>query len=401
MLERAEVVAVSPLKGAEGPCRHFGLCGGCASQDVAYGEQLREKEARVRAVTAPFSPGRFEPIRPSPDVFYFRNKMEFAFWPLGAGRAALGLREKGAFDRVVDVDDCRLLSPETPRLLETVRRWAERERVPAYHLKTRAGFLRYLAVREGKNTGERMVHLVSSAAEPPAGWKESFVAALRGAGVRIDTAVWSVNETPADVAYGQRAETLFGSGAITESLAGRVFRVSPTAFFQTNTRGAEILYKIIEDRLAPGGETLFDLYCGSGTIGLFCASRFRRVVGVELHAPAVADAKANAEAQGARHAEFHAMDAARIPQDPAFAGLWRSDARAVVDPPRAGLHGPLRRLLRDSPLDRWVYVSCNPDALAKDLPVLADSYVVESVEPVDLFPHTAHVEAVVTLRRKK
>jgi 23S rRNA (uracil1939-C5)-methyltransferase len=400
-----------------------GACGGCATQDVPYAEQLAAKEARVRAVLAPFSPGRFAPIRPSPEPFYFRNKMEFAFhgashgpgFPsapavapdrrMGSdgahagGNVVLGLRERGAFDRVVDLQDCRLLSPETPVLLEAVRRWAEREGVPAYRSKARAGFLRYLVLREGKNTGQRMVHLVTAPGEPAAGWKESFLGALKETGVRADTVVWSVNETLSDVAFGSRSETLSGAGFITETLGGRAFRVSPTSFFQTNTRGAEILYKIIEDRLAPGAETLFDLYCGSGTIGLFCSGLFRRVVGVELHGPAVADAKANAAALGVP-AEFRELDAAKVPADAELGALWKGNASAVADPPRPGLQGPLRRLLVQFPLERWVYVSCNPDALAKDLPVLADAYDVESAEPVDLFPHTPHVETVVTFRKR-
>jgi len=379
-------------------CRHFGVCGGCAFQDKPYGEQLAAKEQIVRHVVEPFRPERFLPIRPSPQAYFYRNKMEFAFGGVLGGPALLGLREKGRFNRIVSLEECLLLSPEVPALLESVRRWADEEKVPTYHLRAHKGFLRYLAVREGKNTGERMVHLVTAPGELP---RDSFLAALKRSGVPVTSAVWSVNEALSDVAYGKVSAVLSGSGSITEELLGRRFRISPTAFFQTNTRGAEILYKIVAEALGGGAETLFDFYCGSGAIGLCCADAGRRVIGVEVHAPAVEDARLNAREQGADRAEFHAADAAAFVRLPEWMSLWGSPSTAAVfDPPRTGLSAPVRELLVTRPLERWIYVSCNPEALARDLPALAGTYRLESVQPVDLFPHTEHVETVLLFHRR-
>lgn len=364
---------------------------------MPYDNQLAAKEAAVREVVAPFSPGEFRPILPSPDVWFYRNKMEFAFGGLKDGPVLLGLRQKGRFDRIVDLSECRILSPDARRLLAAVRGWAESEKIPTYHLKSHKGFLRYLVVREGKNTGERMVHLMTAAGEAS---KESFLAALDGSGVRVDTAVWSVNPELSDVARGVLKAVWRGPGTITETLEGKPYVVTLDGFFQTNTRAAERLYGVIRE-WAGAGETLLDLYCGAGTIGLFCAANFRRVVGVETHPASVESARENARRQGNERVEFHAMDVSSAVKEPWFAALWDDPGTtAVLDPPRPGLTPDLRRQLIERPPARWIYVSCNPKALAVDLAVLSDVFAVQSVQPVDLFPHTPHVETAVLLRRR-
>jgi 23S rRNA (uracil1939-C5)-methyltransferase len=364
---------------------------------VPYPEQLAAKERAVREAVAAYPPSEFRPILPSPQVLYYRNKMEFAFSGLKDEPPLLGLRKKGKFDRIVDLKECLLMSPEAPVLLEAARRWAEKEKVPTYHLKSHRGFLRYLAIREGKNTGQRMVHLVTAAGALA---REPFLSALEATGVRADTVVWSVNDGLSDVAYGSASEVLRGSGHIEETLGGLPFRLSPTTFFQTNTRAAEVLYGVVGDFMGGKADILMDVYCGTGSIGLFLARRAGRVVGVESHAPSVESARANAQAQGASHAEFHSLDAAALSGRRDLMVLWRrAGTVAVVDPPRPGLSAPVRRLLLEDPVERVVYVSCNPKALAADLAVLSAVYAVEKVQPVDLFPHTPHVETVVSLRK--
>jgi 23S rRNA (uracil1939-C5)-methyltransferase len=378
-------------------CRHFGDCGGCASQNVPYAEQLRAKEEAIRRIVAPFSPARFHPIKPSPDIFYYRNKMEFAFGQDAAGKTILGLRRRNHFDQIVDLAECRLLSPEAPVILETARAWAERNRLTPYNLKSHRGFLRYLVVREGKNTGQRMIHLLTNAGELPA---DSLVEAFQKSGVRADTVLWSVNAGLSDVARADKTTVLSGSGVIEDSLDEKKFRISPSAFFQTNTRGAEVLYRTIAGFLGQA-DTLLDIYCGSGAIGLFCADKARRVYGLEINASAIEDARLNARLQGAAHADFIAQDAAIFDPQSELGRLWgHPGAAAVIDPPRAGLASKLRRRLLEQPLKRWIYVSCNPKALAADLPILRDAYDITDAQPVDLFPHTEHVETVVTLRGK-
>lgn len=381
-----------------GLCPHVGVCGGCAFQDRPYPQQTAEKEEIVRRVVSPFSPDDILPLIPSPEVYYYRNKMEFAFGGLKDGPVLLGLRAKGRFDRVVDLMECRLLSPETGALLAAARRWATEEKLPTYHLKSHRGFLRYLVVREGKNTGHRMVHLVTTEGTFDA---DRFRAALKSAGGPLTTVIWSVNAGLSDVAAGERRAVLEGEGHIEDSLEGKRFRISPSTFFQTNTRGAERLYSVVRDFLGSPLDTLFDLYCGSGSIGLFLADRTRQLIGVELNPAAVQDARDNAARLGVSSAEFHALDAAAFAQDPRFQSLWESPgAVAVVDPPRPGLQKEVRQLLLDRPVARWVYVSCNPEALARDLPLLMPRYRLVRVQGVDLFPHTPHVETAVLLERR-
>lgn len=380
-------------------CPHFGVCGGCSTQDLPYPDQLAEKEEIVQRGIRPFFPKAIQSIVASPDIIYYRNKMEFAFGGLKDQPPLLGLRQKGKFDRIVDLTECRLQSPDVGRLLAAVRAWAVKENLPTYHLRSHRGFLRYLVVREGKNTGQRMVCLVTAEGAFPT---ESFVAALQESGVRVDTAVWSVNAGLSDVAWGEERAVLFGSGHIEDRLGRLSFRISPRTFFQTNTRGAERLYQIIKDALPDSCPTLFDVYCGSGSIGLFCAERVKKLVGIELNEVAVTDARSNALSFGINHAQFHVLDASVFAKSPEFLEAWKSPgAVAVMDPPRPGLSTDVRKLLLDHPIESWVYVSCNPEALARDLAVLCPTYRVESVQPVDLFPHTPHVETVVQLRTKE
>lgn len=378
-------------------CPHFGVCGGCATQDQPYAQQLAAKEAMVRRVLQPFPIPTFLPIVPSPDEFFYRNKMEFAFGGLKEAPPLLGLRQKGKFDRIVDLTECRLQSPDVGRLLASVRAWAVQENLPTYHLKSHRGFLRYLVVREGKNTGQRMVVLVTAEGEIP---KESFLEALTSSGARVDTVVWSVNAGLSDVAWGEERAVLMGPGFIEEKLGNLTFKISPRTFFQTNTRGAERLYQIIKEALPVSSQTLFDVYCGSGSIGLFCADRVGRLIGIELNPQAVSDARANAQSFGVAHAEFHSLDASAFAKSQNFLGHWNGPgAVAVMDPPRPGLSADVQKLFLEHPVAQWIYVSCNPEALARDLAVLMPTYHVHSVQPVDLFPHTPHVETVVVLYR--
>jgi 23S rRNA (uracil1939-C5)-methyltransferase len=262
----------------------------------------------------------------------------------------------------------------------------------------RQGLLRYAVIREGKNTGERLLNIVAAPGEIPG---EDLLNDLGIAGLRVDTLVSTVNAGLSDTARGETARVFKGSGAITETLKGLPFRISPGAFFQTNTRGAEILYDVIAQGVGDGIHTLLDFYCGAGSIGLYCADRIDRLVGVELSASAVEDARHNARLQGRTSAEFHAMDAARFRERDDLLSLWSAPGTGVVmDPPRPGLGKDVRRLLIERPVARWTYVSCNPRALAEDLPYLRSVYEILDVRPVDLFPHTPHVETVLLLRRR-
>ncbi len=351
----------------------------------------------VRQVVAPFAPKNFCSIAPSPEIYFYRNKVEFAFGSGPDNSLVLGLRQKGQFDAVVNLKECLLLSPDTPQLLDCMRTWALSQHLAPYNLRQHRGFLRYLVVREGKNTNQRMIHLVTA---PGNFDKESLLKTLAVSGCRVDTVVWSVHAGVSDVAHGQTPQVLLGSGKIQEKLGNLTFEISPNSFFQTNTKGAEVLYGLAR-QMIPQADTLLDFYCGSGTIGLFCADLVKKVLGVEMNAQAVADAQANVLGLKINNAEFVCSDAASFVKDKDLLSLWQQPGTLVVmDPPRPGLQPGVRLLLRQHPLDYWIYVSCNPKALAVDLPLLREVYDLEIVQPVDLFPHTPHIETIVLFKKR-
>jgi len=394
--------ASSPA-GAERPspvCVHFGTCGGCQTQDVPYEIQLARKAARLEALLGPAGWDRPVPVHPSPAVWYYRNKMEFSFQDVyprpepGGDYILLGLKRRKRWDKVLNVTECRLLSPEAPALLAAVHAWALREGLEPYNLHRRTGFLRHLVLREGKATGDRMALLVTGPGDLP---KESFVESVLSA-YPATAVLWGVNGGASDVARSDAVEALFGPGFIMEEILGRRFRISPYSFFQTNTRGAGALYSRVRDWLREAGaEAVLDLYCGSGGISLCVADVCGRVRGVEESSSAVADARANASANGIGNAEFIK---GRVEESPSvFSGAdFKADA-VVVDPPRAGLHPAAARSLLEARFPRVIYVSCNPAAMIQDMGRLSGGYALRRVEAVDLFPHTEHVETLALLER--
>jgi 23S rRNA (uracil1939-C5)-methyltransferase len=384
-------------------CKHFGSCGGCSLQDLPYEAQLQRKKLALESMFAPFWDRPIE-VLPSPSPWYYRNKVELSFHlnydrnpetkKLEASNAALGFKRRGRWYETLDIEECFLLSPELPALLTAMRRWALANDVPVYDSKTRQGLLRHLVVREGKNTGERLVMLLAA----PGDWdRRPFVDAVRAA-FPATTVLAGVNGAISDVAQAESLETLEGPGFIREKLrvggVERTFRVSPFSFFQTNTLATEKLYGLARDWVAAERpRLLLDLYGGSGTIGLCVADLAGRVVSVESVPSATADGKVNAAENGVSNVEFvGAAVEAWLPFAP------EADA-AVVDPPRSGLHPKALRALVERPLSRLLYVSCNPKILAREMAELFKAYRLESLRAVDLFPQTEHVEAVAAFNR--
>lgn len=381
-------------------CAHFGACGGCARQDLPYDEQVLRKAERVSSLLEPLGLA-VGAVHPSPEPWYYRNKMEFSFgdvYPPVAGGPGLklGLKAKGKWYQVMDLSECFLLSPETPALLAAVRRWASRERLEPYNGKRHRGFLRHLIVREGKNTGDRLVLLVTAPGELP---KASFIKEVRAA-YPATTILWGTNAKVSDTALAEAVEILDGPGFIREELRfggeKALFQISPYSFFQTNTGGAQVLYGIVRGWLSRREpRLLLDLYCGGGGIGISCASACGGVVGVETTPSAVEDAKTNASLNGLGRVQFYggAVEALL----PSLLAM-KPDA-AVVDPPRSGLHAKAVEALLALGPEALAYVSCNPEALARDLKALSPGYRAARAEVVDLFPHTEHVETAVWLER--
>jgi 23S rRNA (uracil1939-C5)-methyltransferase len=395
------VISSSPTESAVARCRHFGTCGGCSLQDRAYEAQLSYKKEKVAAALKGV-PG-LPPLSVvgSPRIWNYRNKMEFSFgdvFPPVAGQwLKLGMKPKGRWYEILDLQECFLPSPEAAPLLAAVRAWAESEKVTPYNSHKKEGQLRHLVLREAKNRDERMVILVTTTGEIP---KDSFVAAVKSV-YPATTILVGRNAKASDTAISDSLEILTGPGCVTETLIfpdGKVdYRISPQSFFQTNTLGTQVLYGLLREWTRElSAKLMLDLYCGGGGIALCLAGAADKVIGVESNLAAVADAKTNATLNGLTNLDFYGAATEFIL--PSL--LDMGPQAAVVDPPRAGLHANAAKALVAMPPPVLFYVSCNPEALARDLLLLGERYAVERLVCVDLFPHTEHVETVAWLSRK-
>jgi 23S rRNA (uracil1939-C5)-methyltransferase len=391
----------TPKLAAELLCRHFGTCGGCSIQDRPYEAQLLYKRGLIEAALKGVEGLPELSLLPSPSVAHYRNKMEFSFgdvYPSVAGQwLKLGMKPKGRWHTILDLEECRLPSREVPALLAAVRAWAEREKVPPYNSHKKEGILRHLVLRECKNTAERMVVLVTTNGNIP---EQSFIDSVLSV-YPASTILIGSNEKVSDTAVSDGFKILTGPGFVTEILRfgpeSVSYRISPLSFFQTNSLGAERLYGLLRDWAGEvGGGLLLDLYCGGGGIALSLAGACRKVIGVESNLSAVADAKANAERNGLRNCDFYGANAEFLL--PALLDM-KPDA-VVVDPPRVGLHKSAVQALLDGRPPVVFYVSCNPEALGRDLKQLTAVYAVDRLVGVDLFPHTEHVETVARLARR-
>jgi 23S rRNA (uracil1939-C5)-methyltransferase len=393
-----EVVAPGPQR-VEAPCAHYPACGGCRFQDLAYEAQVAAKQAQVeeslRRIGGLEAPP-LEPIVPAEQIFHYRNKLEYSFTQLDDG-PTIGFHRAGRWDEVLEIERCWLTTDLGNAIRNRAREWARAERLVAYDQADQSGYLRHLVVREGRNTGQVLVLLVTAGGERfDTG---HFVDVLREF-PEVRSIHWAENTSAAEVTN-LPTQLLWGEEAIEEELCGLRFRVRPNAFLQTNTRMAERLYGIAHEYAGLSGqESVYDLYCGIGTIGLTLASEALTVWGVEVSEESVACALENAELNGITNAAFFAGN---VGQSLAELRDRSGDPDVVVvDPPRAGLAGKALRRLGEIGAPRVVYVSCNPTTLAGDVKVLVGDYgyTLVRARPVDMFPHTPHVETVALLERE-
>jgi len=377
-------------------CLHFGICGGCvAPKPPPYAEELLQKEKKVHDLLAGLEIGEWRPIVASPEQWYYRNKMEFAFGETREQSFRIGQREVGRFDRIVDIETCYLMSEEAVESIARARRWAKSHQMTGYNRFSGQGDLRYLVIREGKNTNQRLGVLLSKT-EP------AHLDELRKELEPLFTTFWlGINDARGDVARTKDMRLLWGPGTLEERLGQITYRLSPYSFFQTNTRATERLYGLLLDwaKTFDGG-ALLDLYCGSGGITLSLAAGFDRVVGVDTNTEAIEDAKFNAQKNGITNAEFVGEDALKFLEKLPASKLSVQLSALIVDPPRPGLHPKALDALIELNPPLLAYVSCNPESLARDLQKLAPLYRINSVQPVDLFPHTAHVETVCLMEHR-
>jgi len=399
----AEAIATDVLSAGpqrvEAPCAHYPTCGGCRFQDLGYASQVAQKEAQARDALqriAGIAEPPLEPIVPcEPDVFFYRNKMEYSFAPSEEG-PVLGLHKAGRWDEVIDIERCWLTTDLGNGIRNAVREWAREEGLAAYSQADNSGYLRHLIVREGRNTGQVLVQLVTA---PGDKFEQGYFVDVLRKFPEVRSVHWAVNDRPAEVTN-LPAELLWGEPAIEEELYGLRFRIRPNAFLQTNTAMAEKLYALARNAAQlTGKETVWDLYCGIGTIGLSLAKGALTVWGIEVSEESVACALENAELNGITNTAFFAGNVGEVIDEL----LERSGAPdvVVVDPPRAGLAGKALRRLGGIAAPRIVYVSCNPTTLAGDLKTLREQYCYELLRatPVDMFPHTPHVETVALLEK--
>jgi 23S rRNA (uracil1939-C5)-methyltransferase len=399
----AEALATEVLepstKRVEAPCAHYPACGGCRFQDLDYAVQAAAKEDQVRDSLkriAGIAEPPLEPILPAASQFFYRNKLEYSFTQTPSG-PALGFHKAGRWDEVLEVEKCWLTTDLGNAIRNTVRDWAREEGLEAYDQAEGTGYLRHLVVREGRNTGQVLVMLVTARGEK---FERGYLVEVLTRFPEVKSIHWAINDTPAEVTN-LPTTLLWGADAIEEEILGLRFRVRPNAFLQTNTEMAEQLYALaIEYAALTGGETVYDLYCGTGTIGLAMAAHALTVWGVDISEESIACALENLDLNGIGNAAFFAGNVGQSLEE--LAERAGKPDVVVVDPPRAGLAGKALRRTGELGAPRLVYISCNPTTLASDVKVLRDEYGYELVrtKPVDMFPHTPHVESVSLLERR-
>ncbi|MFZ5825067.1 MAG: 23S rRNA (uracil(1939)-C(5))-methyltransferase RlmD [Bacillota bacterium] len=395
---RASLVRVaepSPHR-VEPPCPVVGECGGCQLQHIAYDAQLDLKRQQV--VDAITRVGKLEgvtvhPTLGMPEPWQYRNKAQFPFG-YRSGKVVAGFFAPGTH-RIVDIEQCEIQHPLANQIMREVKALARIYGVRIYDERTHSGVLRHVLGRVGRGTGEAMAVLVTNGREFPFG--EEIAQGLLERIPGLVSVVQNINPQQTNVILGRESKILAGKDHITDYIGDLKFNISPLSFFQVNPAQTEVLYgKALEYAALTGTETVLDIYCGIGTISLFLAKQAREVVGIEWAREAVADARENAERNGVANAQFIAGDAAVEMPRLAEEGV-RADV-IVLDPPRKGCDEPVLEAMAQVRPQRIVYVSCNPASLARDLGRLgALGYRTLEVQPVDMFPHTAHVECVARL----
>ncbi len=397
-------------------CRHFGQCGGCALQHMNYQQQLLEKQRQVRETLERIGgivDFQMYPILPSPDIYGYRNKMEFSFsrnrWYTqeeleqsvsDSGNCFLGFHARGFYEKVVDLKECYLIEPIAAKILDRVRTIAMHSQKPAYSTRDHSGFWRFLVVRSCKNTRDLMVNVITTDYHQQTA--EYISGDLISHFPEITSLLWGVTKSKAGTAYCEKEYLLAGQSVIEERLGPCRFNVSSQSFFQTNTKGAEKLYDVVlKFAEFKGDENVYDLYCGAGTISIYAQKYARRFIGFESVSSAVTNAENNCRLNNVDNCRFVHGDLKDLLLDEkqTVEKYGKPDVM-IIDPPRAGMHPKtVQSILKLIP-EKIVHVSCNPSTLARDIQLLNEKYRLTRAQAVDMFPHTGHIEVVVELIRR-
>jgi 23S rRNA (uracil1939-C5)-methyltransferase len=393
-------------------CKHFGTCGGCKWQHITYEAQLAHKAKHVQDNLQKLSTielPEFQPIQGAPSATYYRNKMEYTFsdsrWltreEIDEGnelsRTALGFHIPKMFDKILNIEHCHLQEDPSNSIRNALKEFADQEGLSYYNIRNNLGLLRNLIIRITA-TKEVMV-LVQFGANEGADI-DKVMKFLDEAFPTITSLLYVINEKKNETFFDLPVVTFSGQSYITEKMGELSFRVGPKSFFQTNSEQAKVLYdRVVEMAALQPDELVYDLYTGTGTIANYVASQVKEVIGIESVVEAVADAKVNAELNNINNTKFYAGDMKELLDDAFIAKHGRPDV-IITDPPRAGMHkNVVETMLRIKP-KRIIYVSCNPATQARDLELMKDHYIVDKVQPVDMFPQTHHVENIVRLIAK-
>lgn len=395
-----EVVEPSPLEDATPVCPHFGACGGCFYQTVSYENQLKIKESQVRELLDEvIEDYQWDGIKGSPSQWCYRNKMEFSFGDeFKDGPLALGMHKKGGFYDIVTVSECQIVHEDYRKILTTVLEYCSQQEFSFYHKMSHEGYLRHLVVRRSVSTGEILVNMVTTSQ-----MEHDFNPLVEKiCGLELEGSLagflHTINDSLSDVVQSDETRILYGQDYFYEHILGLQFKISPFSFFQTNSKGAEVLYETARGYI---GETkdkvIFDLYSGTGTIAQMMAPVAKKVIGIEIIEEAVEAAKVNAKINGLDNCEFIAGDVLKkideVEVKPDF---------IVLDPPRDGIHPKALKKIIDFGVDSMVYISCKPTSLARDLAVLKEAgYKVTNACAVDMFPNTVHTESIVLMKKVK
>ncbi len=398
-------------------CSHFGICGGCQWQMLPYAKQLEFKQKQVSDNLARIGKIALPPIAPilgASNTRFYRNKIEYTFGnrrfltreelanpDISTEVNVAGFHARGFFDKLVDIETCYLQAEPTNALRLAVREFGQANGYSFYDIREHRGFLRNMQVRLC-STGELMVNLVMG--EDDEKKRTALLEHLLAKFPAITTLLYTINTKWNDSLYDLVPVVYSGKGFVIEELSvdDRVYRfkIGPTSFFQTNTEQAEQLYRVTRSFAElTGKETVYDLYCGTGSIGIFVSDLAAQIIGVEMVEAAISDARENAALNGLDKTSFYAGDVIDICDDAFFDRHGRPDV-IITDPPRAGMHEKLVRKILEMEAPLVVYVSCNPATQARDLALLDEKYEVTKIQPVDMFPHTLHIENVVQLKRK-
>ena len=394
-----EVIERAPIEEETSPCEHFGTCGGCSYLNIPYKHQLDLKENQVKRLLddAGIQGYEFLGIESSPNEYAYRNKMEFSFGDMEkGGPLSLGMHQKGKFYEIITVEGCQIVDEDFTKVLSTVLEYFREKEIPFYHKKTHIGYLRHLVVRKAIKTQELLVNLVTSSQQDLD--LEDLIDNLKNIDLdgELKGFLHTINDSLSDVVKSDETRILYGQDYITEEILGLKFKISAFSFFQINSLGADKLYSIVRDFAGDtNNKVIFDLYCGTGTIAQIMAPVAKKVIGIEIVEEAVEAAILNAKLNNLNNCRFIAGDVMEKVEE-----LTDIPDLIILDPPRDGIHPKAINKIIDFNPSQFVYVSCKPTSLARDLPVFIEKgYKVKKIKCMDMFPHTPHVEVVTLLTK--